>query len=225
MSLSAGDSPPVRVIKPGKRALSRLRAAAVAAVAEALEETPSRPAFVTTDDPYAFDAIEAAERAKTMSVALAQPHRRGFSYPASPWLASPLGQFCKRSWPEDHAIREVCYRAGNDYGRDVRAARVARGFFVDGINTEARGEVPGGGVSDDEVMSAKCAIEDAETKVRGADEVLRAIFPRLPRAMEKLCCSLESPGPYDAGILQAGLWRLAGHYGLLDRGINSTKDF
>lgn len=224
--MSGDDGVPVTVIEPGKRGLRR--ATRAPATFAAVDDSPERPVFVTENDPYAMDAIAAAQRAEAQSVALQQPHRREFAYPGSPWLASPLGRFCKRAWPGDHDLREACYRSGSDYARDVRAARVARGFFVDGVGTEARGVVPNDEPTLDGVRSAKAAIEAADAKVAEANAVLRGVMPRAPRAVEALCCGSDEPSPYDEGILKAGLWRLATHYGIIGeklRGINSLKDF
>lgn len=174
----------------------------------------------------ASERSERAEREENLSLGMAQPHRREFANPESPWLSTPLGRFCYRTWSSDHSLRSACFGAGNDYATEIRQSRVARGFFVEGVAVVPQGK--GGCDGDltlDAIRSAKAAIEAADAKVRRADEVLRGVFPRLPRAMERLCCSLDDPSPYDGGILQAGLWRLAGHYGLLDRGINSTKEF
>lgn len=176
----------------------------------------------------ASERAERAAREEALSVVRAQPHRRGFDDPDSTWLATPLGRFCRRTWANDEGLRRACFGAGNDYALEIRQARVARGFFVDGVGTEARGAVTSDDPTLDAIRAARAAIEAADAKVRRANEVLIAVFPRLPRAMELLCCTLQEPGPYDGGILQNGLWRLAGHYGLLGenaRGINWAKDY
>lgn len=180
------------------------------------------------------ERMMAAESAEAMAVALAQPHRAGSD---DPWLAFPLGRFCRRTWVGDDRrtseLRNACFGAGNDYATEIRIAKIARGEHVEGVYSESRC-VNSADLPDDPkvraalIAAAKAAIEAADGKVRRANECLLAIMPRLPRAMERLCCAsdpLDEPSPYDEGMLRAGLWRLAGHYGLLDRGINGLKEF
>lgn len=152
---------------------------------------------------------KAAESADAMAVALAQPHRRGN---ADPRAQEPLYQFC-----EAHKCAEFCYRAGALYEETLRQSKAARGFEVPGLS---RGE--GGILDEDEIEALR---EAAVLQEKKAQERLRMIMPRLPRAMERLCYDhLGPPSPYDEQIIKDGLVALAHDiYGLLDRGINADK--
>ncbi|MDR3464175.1 MAG: hypothetical protein P4L76_17875 [Beijerinckiaceae bacterium] len=165
---------------------------------------------------------EAAQR-EIMAVALAQPHRRGSD---DPRMATPLGRFVEKTWSHKESLYFSGYRAGGDYARDVHAALVARGFKVDGFEPEKLGLV---GLPDDptpaQIAAQQAQIAQLDRAVARANETLVEVHARLPRAMERLCCTLIDPSPYDEDMLRAGLWRLAGHYGLLDRGINSLKAY
>ena len=163
------------------------------------------------------------EAEEIMSVVKAQPHRRGSD---DPRLASPLGRFCARIWAKDAHLRAACYSAGGDYAREVREALAARGFNVEGLEPETqRGNSGSQDPTAQEIADQQLKIAEKDRIVAAANAVLVPIDPRLPRAMESLCCTLDEPSPYREGMLQAGLWRLAGHYGLLDRGINSLRAY
>lgn len=158
---------------------------------------------------------EERAQAEIMSVALRQPHRCDEKDPRHPWLGTPLGRFCLRTWRgEDNAeTRHMCHHAGNLYTKACYAVRLARGFNVEGVDTDGRGG--GAGLQDptpQEIEAQKLERVALELDLRWANEVLIAVMPRLPRAMEALCCSVSDPSPYDGGILQAGLLRLAVHY-------------
>lgn len=153
-------------------------------------------------------------QAEIMSVALKQPHRRGEADPRDERLATPLGRFCRRMWRNDSEMRHACFCAGNDYARDVRAYLVACGHNVPGVDSIQRG----GSAEDltpEAIETARLAKEAAKAIVDRANEVLIDVEYRLPRAMERLCCSLDEPYPCDEGILQTGLRRLAAHYELI----------
>jgi hypothetical protein len=166
---------------------------------------------------------EAATQREIMAVALAQPHRHGSD---DPRLATPLGRFVERTWMRGENLYFSGYRAGGDYARDVNSALVAHGFRVEGFEPDQlRMSAPSGGATPAQIAAQQAQIAQLDQCVARANEVLVELHQRLPRAMEKLCCSLNDPSPYAEDMLRAGLWRLAGHYGLLDRGINSLKAY
>ena len=166
---------------------------------------------------------EDAEQREIMAVALAQPHRGGSS---DPRLATPLGRFVETSWPRMDCLYFACYRAGCDYAQEVSAAKTARGFQVEGCGGEqvrqsALPEFP----TFAQIAAQRAVIAELDRVVARANEALAAIHNRLPKAMERLCCTFGEPFPSDVGMLKNGLYRLAGHYGLLDRGINALKPY
>lgn len=231
--------PQVTICPPGKRSKGIVERAPSSGVTTATTlkwPEPEKPIPSAKDNPRTVaERLVAVERARNYAFASAQPHRRDFESGESEWLESPLGRFCWSTWPgQDSATRKhriACYAAGGDYSTEIRQAKLARGFHVDGLYPENPAPLVSDDLPDDPkkreaiLAAAKTAIEAADAKVRRANEVLTGIMPRLPRAMESLCCTHVEPSPYDHGILQAGLWRLAGHYGLLDRGINALKEF
>lgn len=163
----------------------------------------------------ALSADERKTQAATLSVAVAQPHRRISADPRHPMLESPLGRFCLRTWPKDSVQRHFCHQAGNDYAKDVRDYQRACGFDVPGLNSKP-GAAGSGDVTPEAVAEAALAKEAAKALVDSANAVLIPVMQRLPRAMERLCCTLEDPYPNDESILEAGLLRLAKHYDLVD---------
>jgi hypothetical protein len=166
---------------------------------------------------------EEAERREIMSVALAQPHRAGSS---DPRLATPLGRFVENSWPRTDRLYFACYRAGCDYAKDVSAAKTARGFTVEGCGGEqTRQSLISDFPTFAQIAAQRAVIAELDRVVARANETLIEVHARLPRAMERLCCTFGEPFPSDIGMLKNGLYRLAGHYGLLDRGINALHPY
>jgi hypothetical protein len=166
---------------------------------------------------------EEKEQRDIMSVALAQPHRGGSS---DPRLATPLGRFVETSWPRTDRLYFACYRAGCDYAQEISAAKTARGFQVEGCGGEqvrqsALPEFP----TLAQIAAQRAVIAELDRVVARANETLAAVHNRLPKAMERLCCTFGEPFPSDVGMLKNGLYRLAGHYGLLDRGINGLHPY
>jgi hypothetical protein len=159
---------------------------------------------------------EIAETAAIMATALSQPHRRPLSghegsggYEAAKnddrRLESVLGRFCANHKPRP--LGDHCYQAGIRYAEIVREYKNAMGF-----------DVPGWGPSDNGYLTmtpAQIAArkELAIMRKRGADEVLLALMPRLPRVMEKLCFDELEPSPYDEALIIDGLVLLARKFG------------
>lgn len=117
-----------------------------------------------------LNAMEQARQEDVKSVALAQPHRQGSDDRA---LGSALGRLCRRlNW------RDELYRAGEDYGEAIRAARQAEGFTVTGSHAHAFC-----GLS--EMTEA-----ERERLIRKRDDLdlmLMRLDERAPRLMERLC--------------------------------------
>ena len=171
---------------------------------------PARPG----DRRTAQERVEAAQRAEALSVALAQPHRAGSDDPRK---AFPLGRFVERTWPRDGAWRDKMHAAGVAYAADVRAFKVARGFHVVGAEREVRKPEGTDDASLDEIEAQRATIDGLQRALDKANALLRGVMPRLPGVMERLCFDLLDPSPYDEAILASGLYRLAMHYGVLDR--------
>lgn len=152
---------------------------------------------------------EQKERAEIMSIAIAQPHRRGSD---DIRLSEPLGRFCAV-----HKLREALYEAGCDYAVIIRQAKTARGFNVHGFSP-AQGEQA---LTEKQIEAIR---EAAIMRERKANDILRGIMPRLPNAMEAICYDQREPSHYNYDIIRHGLWALSVHLVKIDRGINAEKD-
>lgn len=156
-----------------------------------------------------FKDYEQREREDTVSVARAQPHRRGSDDPRA---GEPLFEFCRL-----HQLRSECYAAGNRYAEIVGEAKTAQGFSVPGWT-------PGdSGFEKLTFAQIEARKELALIKLKNAEAVLRAVMPRLPARMESLTFDQREPSPYDHGALRNGLWRLAVEFGLIKLGVNVEK--
>ena len=187
----------------------------------------ARQAIVFTTDCHGLSSRstprEEAERREIMAVALAQPHRLGND---DPRMATPLGRFVGRMWRRPERLYFACYRAGCDYANDVNTAKTAHGFPVEGCGSDNLGllalpDYP----TEAQIAAEQARIAELDRHVARANETLVIVNSRLPKAMERLCCTFDEPFPSDEGMLKNGLWRLAGHYGLLDRGINALHSY
>jgi hypothetical protein len=149
-----------------------------------------------------------AERAQTMAVALAQPHRQGST---DPRLSEPLGRFCAA-----HRLKNECWRAGNQHAEVLRQAKAARGFKVPDL-------IGAGGNSDLTPQQIEAMREAAVIRERDAIAVLVTVMPRAPRAVERFVYDQLEPSIYDHDLLKHCLWKLAVHYGYIDLGVNRDK--
>jgi hypothetical protein len=166
---------------------------------------------------------EIAEAQANMATALSQPHRQAI-FDASGGvvaksddkrLESSLGRFCATRKPRP--LGDHCYQAGIRYAEIVREYKNAMGF-----------DVPGWGPSDNGYLTmtpAQIAArkELAIMRKRGADEVLLALMPRLPRVMEKLCFDELEPSPYDEALIIDGLVLLARKFGTEPKNIRDAS--
>jgi len=152
---------------------------------------------------------EEREQREAMAVALAQPHRTGSD---DRRLGTPLGRFCRRL-----RLRDELYDAGEQYCEIVRQAKAAKGFNVPGL---APGESDLGALTEEQIAAMR---EAAVLRLKKADEVLLAIMPRLPRAMERFAYDQLEPSLYDEDLIRHGLMKLAVSFGLLKLGINAEK--
>jgi len=164
-------------------------------------------AMIATDPrKTVMDRQEAALSAEALVVALSQPHRRDGKR-----AGDALAAYCERM-----RLRRECWAAGEQYDREVRAEKAAKGFDVIG-----QGHVIDPEPLTEEEIEAKN--QAAIMSLRAANEELLAVHARCPAAMERLCYNRLPPSPYDEAMLVAGLLGLARHYGLLDEGINRDK--
>lgn len=154
------------------------------------------------------ERLEEAARRDAVSVALAQPHRRGGD---APWLGEPLFQFVS-----SYGLAFGLYRAGEEYDQILMRAKVARGFKVAGNIPP----VDTGSLTPAQIEAMRQSAIIREEKISG---ILRAIMPRLPRVLEKLCFDRLAASPYDHDIIRHGLTILAIEFEFLDRGINAHK--
>lgn len=151
---------------------------------------------------------EEADQREVMSVVLAQPHRRGAR---NERLGTALGRFCVEHKP--HALGDHLFAAGERYGEIIRQFKNAMGF-----------QVPGWAPSDGgyEILTdaqAQAKKELAIRRKKEAEEIIIAIIPRAPRALERLTFDDLPPSPYDEGLIVACLVRLAQEWGLAPRSI------
>lgn len=162
-------------------------------------------------------------RKHNLAVALAQPHRGGSE---DPRLAFPLGRFCASTWRNDHDFGRRMHAAGASYAVDIRALKVASGFHVTGSDREGAPPTEDQGLSPEEekkkLEAMRANISALRLTLKRADELLLEIIPRLPRAMVRLCFDHDEPSIYDRDIIRNGLYRLALHYGHLERAINGA---
>lgn len=209
--------PHVTICPPFKKSADlKLRVAADSSIrltTQTALEAPVKPSLVPparNDRRTANERVEAALRAEAVSVALAQPHRGGSD---DPRLAFALGRFCDRAWPNDSQFADAMHRAGASYAAEVRAVRVARGFHVVGSERE-QGRTPNSDdASPEEIDAMRATIYGLERTLERADDLLRGVMDRCPRAMVRLCFDHEDPSIYDTDVLKHGLYRLALHYG------------
>ena len=142
----------------------------------------------------ALSEREEIEKAETMAVALAQPHRRG---DADPKLESALGRLCRaKGW------HEASFWAGSRYGDDIRRLRLAEGFYVPCGGSTVYGEP----LTDAER-------EQYRLKVREADEELLSVKISLPQIFVDLCYWGKDQDARRHGIIGAGLVKLSFKYG------------
>ena len=143
------------------------------------------------------------EQASIMSVALAQPHRRGSRDPKA---AEPLWEVCRRL-----RLRDELYRAGMSYGVVSRSAKIAFGMRVDGV---AEGH---GSVSDEQQIARdRLARQRYDEAVR----VLKRVSPYCHQVLEEYCFEERHVALWGDAHLAKGLDALANLWGMIDRGIN-----
>lgn len=166
------------------------------------------------------DRERATMEKEALSVGIAQPDRRGFGADhrgatvegsAFARLWEPLGRFCAT-----HALKDDCYRAGEAYDELLRQAKAAKGFIVPGL---VAGENPIK-LTQAQIDAMREAAILREKKITG---ILRAIMPRAPGVMERLCYDRMEPSVYDEGLIKHCLLALADEFGFLDLGINRGK--
>ena len=152
---------------------------------------------------------EARAQAEIMSVALSQPHRRGSTDKRA---GEPLYDFFIAQ-----RLRDELYTAGVEYETVVHQHRVLMGLGMGNSSSpEGRGEP-----LSDAQLRANC--EAARMKRDEADYALVRVAPNAKSAMIRLCVDKVTPSPYDESVLRRGLWALAVHFGIINRGINEGK--
>lgn len=162
---------------------------------------------------------EIAASEANRAVVLSQPHRmpiydafgRVIARADDKRLESALGRFCAMHKPRP--LGDHCYQSGLRYGEIVREYKNAMGF-----------DTPGRGSGDFDYLiltgpQVQARKELAIMRKREADEILMALMPRLPRAMEKLCYDEFTPSIYDEALIIDGLVLLARKYGFSPRNI------
>jgi hypothetical protein len=173
----------------------------------------------------AQERVEEAERRDALSVALAQPERRGIAATAdasqagsaTARLHEPLGRFVARQWPRDEEWADSMYRAGTAYDEIIRDSLIAMGLSYIG---QSGGRDGGEELTPEQAAARK---EVALARRKRADETLMRVHARGARVMEALCYDKRDPSPYDDGILRSGLYALADWLRIIDRGINEGR--
>jgi hypothetical protein len=140
-----------------------------------------------------------------MAVALAQPHRRGN---CDPKLGSSLGRFCV-----EHKLGEHLYEAGLQYRNVTREHLNAWGFAVDGWEPSDRGYAE---MTDEQRRACR---DLADKRLRSADKILNALYPRrpgwLPGLITWLCCGGGHCTETD--VVRRGLMALSDAWGMTPR--------
>ena len=163
-----------------------------------------------------YDASAKAEQTEkaTLATVIAQPHRRDAEDPRDPRLAFPLGRFCEKAWPRDQRFRDAVHAAGSSYADEVRATKIARGFHVEGGDSDSLlGGGDGGDPTAEQIEADRAEIQAAERTLANANGELRGVMMRCPAAMVRLCCDHTEPLANDVDMLKHGLFALATHYG------------
>lgn len=153
---------------------------------------------------------ELAAEAQIMAVALAQPHRRGIpSAPSFAWLTTALGQFCRRHWRNEDAMREH-WLVGEWFAQLIDAERIARGFTP---RQCAEAATLGSSMSIEERLEVREATADA---LRQAEAAIREVDDRAVRAVHRVTWDDLPPIPTDEGRVYNGLFKLRRHFEALD---------
>lgn len=148
-----------------------------------------------------------------MSVAIAQPHRRGSQ---DPRLESALGRFCiKPRSIYENGLGDHCYSAGVRYREIKIEARQARGIpGGQGWGPAAEGQ----GQDDQAIIARKEVAELNESKSDDAIRFHRRLYSQHGiDAMVRLCVDERDPPPEEDGLLIRLLSRLAILYGMAPR--------
>jgi hypothetical protein len=166
------------------------------------------------------ERLDAAERIETLSVVLTQPHRRSAGVLDGQEVSSddrrlgePLFRFCMA-----HGLAEACYRAGEDYDRILRRAKIAKGFL--GVEMMIGDGERSATLTEAQIEALREAAVMAERRVNA---LLIAVMPRAPRVLERLCFDRLEPSPYDVDLIRNGLFVLAREFGMLDQGVNRFR--
>ena len=180
---------------------------------------PTPPKYRKLKPGEEFKDLEAREREETMATALEQPHRQGGG---GDRRTTAFGRFCEDYKPV--RLGDHCYFAGERYCEVVREEKNARGLLVMGGAPrdpgyqifEACPQLPCKFTCDAGrcQIRLKARLDLAIGRLKEDNEVLIAIMPRLPRALERLVYDQLEPSVYDFGILRDGLVLLAKKYGL-----------
>jgi hypothetical protein len=198
-------------------------------MASTAKKRKDKPGTPGTSVAHRLNQLAKEERDRETVVVRSQPHRREFTDNDDPMLSTPLGRFCKKTWPNDPDYRSICYNAGNDYAMQVRDEKAARGFYVE--NLERSGTSAGGDFDEEDVRAAKGRVDAAQRLLQDSRAALMSmgVGTRAQHAVERLVCNDAESDLYpavrmnDEGLLQAALYRLALHYGMINRGINWSK--
>lgn len=145
----------------------------------------------------------ALERARAMSVVLAQPHRRGSD---DLRLSEPFGRFCAAQ-----RLGEHCWLAGVRYAEIIRQEKQARGFGVYGW-APSDGGYDIAKLTPEQIEAMR---EAAILRLTTANWILRGVMPRLPGSLERLVYEQLEPAIRDEAMLIHGLVALAIGWGML----------
>jgi len=151
-----------------------------------------------------------------LSVANAQPHRRGVvNHPDHVWKATALGQFVRMHWHSGEGQREH-WLVGERYAQLIDEERMARGLPP--RQTAASTDPPAGLTMEERQrlrVATHTALEDANDAIREIGP--NSVATRAIAAIRRLAWEDRETGPYADCLVVHGLYKLRVHFDRLDR--------
>jgi hypothetical protein len=145
-----------------------------------------------------------------MSVALAQPHRRGVSsHPADAWQTTALGRLTRLLWSWESAKEH--WIVGERFARLVDAERIARGFTP---RQCAEIVTSGSSMTDEEKKEARQVAEGALNEAKAA---IRAIDGEAVQILYQLAWEDRDAPRSEERHAYNGLYALRLHFEAVDR--------
>ena len=162
-----------------------------------------------------LSSAELMTEEQIMSVANAQPHRRGVAnHPDHAWKASALGRFVRMHWHSADGQREH-WLVGERYAQLIDAERLARGLKPRQCGESLDPVV----LTLEERQRLRVATRSA---LKDANDAIREIGPssiaiRAIAAIRRLAWEDRDTGPYSDCLVVHGLYKLRVHFERLDQ--------